>query len=62
MQVASFDATLQLLDKLDPWLVSLGIQLKHDRWHEALKTVAGARDQRQLIERGGLHQTPNGAA
>lgn len=26
MQVATFDATLQLPERLDPWLVSLGVQ------------------------------------
>lgn len=56
MQIASFDATLQLLEKLDPWLVSLGIQPKNDRWHEALKIVRRAREQRQLIDRGGQRE------
>jgi IS1 family transposase len=56
VQVATFDAILQLLEKLDPWLVSLGIRPKNDRWHEALKIVARARERRQLIERGGQRQ------
>jgi hypothetical protein len=56
MQVATFDATLQLLERLDPWLVSLGIQPKNDRWHEALKIVARAREHQQLIERGGKRE------
>jgi hypothetical protein len=52
MQIASFDAVLDLMKDLDPWLISLGIKPKNDRWHEALKTVAKAREQRQRIERG----------
>jgi hypothetical protein len=56
MQIASFDATLKLLERLDPWLISLEIQPKNDRWHEALKIVARAREQRQSIEQGGQRE------
>ncbi len=60
MQVASFDDVLEVLKDLDPWLLALGIKLKNDRWHEALKTVARAREQRQRIERGEKRQfVPN---
>jgi hypothetical protein len=33
MKVATFDAVLKSLNKLDPWLTSLGIEPKSDRWH-----------------------------
>jgi hypothetical protein len=60
MQIASFDTVLELLKDLDPWLKSLGIKPKNDRWHEALKTVARAREQRLRIERGDKRQlVPN---
>ncbi len=53
MKVASFDAVLESLSKLDPWLESLGIEPKPDRWHQAVQMVKRAKVQRQLVERGG---------
>jgi hypothetical protein len=52
MQVASFDDLLEFLKDLDPWLLSLGIKPKNDRWHEALKIAAQAQKQLQRIGRG----------
>ena len=56
MQVASFDDVLEFLKDLDPWLLSLGIKPKNDRWHEALKIAAQAQKQLQRIGRGETRQ------
>ncbi|HKV78021.1 MAG TPA: hypothetical protein VJP02_07785 [Candidatus Sulfotelmatobacter sp.] len=53
MKVASFDAALKSLNKLDPWLRSLGIEPKGDRWHQAVEMVQRAKEQRAIVERGG---------
>jgi len=53
MQLFKFDDILESLDRLDSWLVSLGIQPKIDRWHEAAKMVRRARAEREKVERGG---------
>jgi hypothetical protein len=53
MKIASFDAVIESLNKLDPWLRSLGITPKSDRWHQAVKMVRKAKEQRQIIEHGG---------
>lgn len=53
MRVSGFDAVLESLNKLDPWLESLGIEPKSDRWHQALEMVKKAKEQRQIVERGG---------
>lgn len=39
MRIASFDEALKSLSKLDPWLGSLGIEPKSDRWHQAIQMV-----------------------
>jgi hypothetical protein len=52
MQRLQFDEILESLDKLDSWLISLGIQPKTDRWHQAAKTVRAAKEQRERVERG----------
>src|SRR5436309_9478628 len=52
MQVATFDVVLDSLKDLDPWLLSLGIKVKNDRWHEALKIAAEAQEQLERIRRG----------
>jgi len=52
MQPLRFDEILDSLDKLDPWLISLGIQPKTDRWHQAAKTIRAAKEQRERVERG----------
>lgn len=53
MRVASFDAVLESLNKLDPWLQSLGIEPKSDRWHQAVQMVKKAKKQREIVEGGG---------
>src|SRR5229473_7003098 len=53
MKVASFDAVLESVSKLDPWLQSLGIEPKSDRWHQAVQMVRRAKEQREFVERGG---------
>jgi hypothetical protein len=53
MKVATFDALLRSLNKLDPWLRSLGIEPKSDRWHQAVRMVQRAKEQREIVERGG---------
>ena len=53
MKIASFSEMLQKLAGLDTWLISLGITPKNDRWHEAAKVVQRAKEQRELIDRGG---------
>jgi hypothetical protein len=53
MKVATFDALLDSLIKLDPWLRSLGIEPKSDRWHQAIQMVERAKKQREIVERGG---------
>jgi hypothetical protein len=53
MKVATFDAVLKSLNKLDPWLTSLGIEPKSDRWHQAVQMVKRAKEQREIVERGG---------
>jgi len=53
MKVASFNAVLDSLIKLDPWLESLGIEPKSDRWHQAVQMVKKAKKQREIIEGGG---------
>jgi|ERR1035441_2787026 hypothetical protein len=52
IQPLKFDEILDSLDKLDPWLISLGIQPKTDRWHQAAKTLRAAKEQRERVERG----------
>ena len=39
MQNASFVKTSEVLDQLDEWLTSLGIEPKRDRWHQAAEMV-----------------------
>jgi hypothetical protein len=53
MQVAGFDEVLNRLAPLDPWLTSLGVPIKSDRWHEAVKAVKLAKDRRTVIDGGG---------
>lgn len=53
MKVATFDAVLKSLNRLDPWLRSLGIEPKSDRWHQAVQMVERAKEQREIVERGG---------
>jgi hypothetical protein len=53
MKVASFDAVLNSLNNLDPWLESLGIEPKSDRWHQAVQIVQRAKKQREIVEQGG---------
>lgn len=55
MNIASFDAVLEKLAGLDPWLTSLGIPVKSDRWHEAVKAVKLAKDRRAVIDSGGKY-------
>jgi hypothetical protein len=52
MRIASFDAVLESLSKLDPWLQSLGVEPKRDRWHQAVQMVRRAKEQREIIETG----------
>ena len=52
MKVATFVDVLEFLKDLDPWLRSLGIGPKNDRWHEALKVAAEAQEQIERIRRG----------
>jgi hypothetical protein len=52
MQVSTFGGVLQLLKDLDPWLRSLGIEPKNDRWHEALKVAEQAQEELERIRRG----------
>ena len=52
MKVATFDAVLKSLKKLDPWLRSLGIEPKGDHWHQAVQMVERAKEQREIVERG----------
>lgn len=52
MRPLQFDEVLDSLDKLDSWLISLGIQPKTDRWHQAAKTIRAAKEQRERVERG----------
>jgi len=42
MQNASFVKTSEVLDQLDEWLTSLGIEPKRDRWHQAAELVKRA--------------------
>jgi hypothetical protein len=56
MKVAGFDAVLKSLNKLDPWLRSLGIEPKSDRWHQAIQIVDRAKEQRAIVERGGRRE------
>ncbi|MGB2623622.1 MAG: hypothetical protein WA857_03890 [Candidatus Acidiferrum sp.] len=51
--------TSEVLDQLDGWLRSLGIEPKRDRWHQAAEMVKQANEQRELIERGGLRAPIN---
>jgi hypothetical protein len=53
MEIASFEETSKVLDQLDGWLQSLGIEPKRDRWHQAAGMVQRAREQREIVERGG---------
>ena len=53
MKAASFNAVLESLIKLDPWLESLGIEPKSDRWHQAVQMVKKAKKQREIVEGGG---------
>jgi len=53
MQIATFDETVEKLDQLDDWLISLGISCQKGRWHQAAGTVHEARIQRKNIELGG---------
>lgn len=59
MQVATFDGVLQFLKDLDPWLRSLGIEPKNDRWHEALRVAEQAQEQFERIRRGEKRQVIN---
>ncbi len=52
MQPLKFDEILNSLDELDSWLISLGIQPKTDRWHQAAKTMRAAKKQRERAELG----------
>lgn len=52
MKIATFDAVLKSLNKLDPWLTSLGIEPKSDRWHQAVQMVKRAKEQREIVELG----------
>ncbi len=53
MKIASFDEVLKSLNRLDPWLRSLGMEPKSDRWHPAIQRVEKAKKQRESVERGG---------
>ena len=57
MEIVQFDETLDSLDKLDSWLISLGIAPKPDRWHQAAKTLRAAKEQRERVERGEARST-----
>jgi hypothetical protein len=59
MQVATFGSVLQFLKELDPWLRSLGIEPKNDRWHEALKVAEQTQEQLERIQRGERRQFIN---
>jgi hypothetical protein len=56
MQVATFDGVLHFLKDLDPWLQTLGVKPKNDRWHEALKVAEHAQEQIERIRRGEQRQ------
>ena len=53
MKTLSFDAMLEVLEKLDPWLESLGIQIRADRWHQAIETVKVTKERAEILKRGG---------
>lgn len=59
MRIASFDQALKSLSKLDPWLTSLGIEPKSDRWHQAIRMVEKAKKHRESVERGGPRRPIN---
>ena len=53
MKTTNFDEVLQVLSKLDAFLISLGIPIRDDRWHKASETVRQARDRGQIGASGG---------
>ena len=57
MQPVKFDEVLESLDRLDSWLISLGIQPKTDRWHQAADTVRRAKQEKERVERGESRST-----
>ena len=59
MRVASFDAVSNSLNKLDPWLKSLGIEPKSDRWHQAIQMVEKTKKHRESVERDGPRSPMN---
>jgi hypothetical protein len=52
MERIPYDSFLNEIAKLDEWLVSLGISVKKDRWHEAVSMVRRAKEQREQLDRG----------
>jgi hypothetical protein len=50
MRTASFTKTSEVLDQLDEWLGSVGIEPKRDRWHQAAEMVQRAKELREEIE------------
>jgi len=53
MRTASFAKASEVLDQLDEWLGSLGIEPKRDRWHQAAEMVQRAKERREVIEQRG---------
>jgi hypothetical protein len=54
MKITSFDDVLEVLSRLDAFLISLGIPIRDDRWHKASETVREARGRTQIVASGGI--------
>jgi len=52
MQRLSFDSAIEQLHELDDWLHALGIRVQKDRWHDAVRMLHRAKEQRDRAERG----------
>jgi hypothetical protein len=56
MQRFSFDSAIEQLHELDDWLHALGIRVQKDRWHDAIRMLHRAKEQRDRVERGVAYQ------